>query len=205
MKNGSSCEKDGFIPSMVANMQNYSIESDLGDVSAFEALDHPPACTNSMVNTQTQSNTIATHGRGSIAFHESVSDSENMVHQPQFQSWQSRDCLTESVVPNNSALEQEDLTLRDESVGFSNAYPQGILTSLTQALQSSGVDMSQASISVKIDGGKRLTTGVTSVPLPSDSKKEIQYVSNQAMPQTGVRSCTEESDQAYKRHRTGKC
>ncbi|KAE8671062.1 BES1-interacting Myc-like protein 2, putative isoform 2 [Hibiscus syriacus] len=174
MKNGSSCENDGIMPSMVANMQNYSIESDLGDASVFKALDHPPASATSIVNTQTRSNTTATHGRGSLAFHESVSDSENM----------------------------DDLTIRDEPEGLSNAYSQGFW--LIVALQSSGDDMSQASIRVKIDAVKRVASGVTS--MPSNSKeKEIQYVSNQVMAQTGVRSCSEEFDQAYKRHRTGKC
>ncbi|KAK8557715.1 hypothetical protein V6N13_008103 [Hibiscus sabdariffa] len=199
-KNGYSCENDGIIPSIVANMQN-SIESDLGDASVLKALDHPPASASSMVNIQL--NAIATHGRGSngIAFHGSAS--ENMVHEPHFQSWQSRDCLSESVIPNNSALEQEDLTIRDESVGLSNAYSQGILSSLTQALQSSGVDMSQASVSVKIDVAKRVASGVTSMPSGS-KEKEIQYVSNQVMAETGIRSCSEESDQAYKRRRTGK-
>ncbi|KAE8659369.1 hypothetical protein F3Y22_tig00116962pilonHSYRG00186 [Hibiscus syriacus] len=202
MKNGSSCENDGIIPSMVVNMQN-SIESNLGDAAVFKALDHPPASATSKVNMQTRSDAIATHGRGSIAFHESASDSVNMVHQPQFQSWQSRDCLAESVIPNNSAIEQEELTIRDESVGLSSAYSQGILNSLTLALQSSGVDMSQASISVKIDVGKRVVSGVTFMP-SSSKEKEIQYISNQVMIQTGVRSCSEESDQAHKRHRTGK-
>ncbi|KAE8709314.1 hypothetical protein F3Y22_tig00110332pilonHSYRG01296 [Hibiscus syriacus] len=202
MKNGSTCENDGIIPSMVANMQN-SIESNLGDAAVFKALDHPPASATSMVNMQTRSDAIATHGRGSIAFHESASDSENMIHQPHFQSWQSRDCLTESVIPNNSAIEQEDLTIRDESVGLSSAYSQGILNSLTQALQSSGVEMSQASISVKIDVGKRVVSRVTSMPSSSE-EKEIRYISNQVMIQTGVRSCSEEFDQAYKRRRTGK-
>ncbi|KAL4310843.1 hypothetical protein GQ457_01G036800 [Hibiscus cannabinus] len=202
MKNGSGCENDGVIPSLVANMPN-SIESDLGDAAVFKALDHPPASATSIVNMQTQSDAMATHGRGSIAFHESASDSENMVHQPQFPSWQSRDCLTESVIPNNSAIEQEDMTIRDESVGLSSAYSHGILNYLTQALQSSGVDMSQASISVKIDVGKRVASGVTYMP-SSSKEREIQYVSNQVMVQTGVRSCSEESDQAFKRHRTGK-
>ncbi|KAL4384949.1 hypothetical protein GQ457_15G015890 [Hibiscus cannabinus] len=162
-KDGYSCENDGVIPSMVVNMQN-SIESDLGDASVLKALDHPPASATSMVNIQTQSNAIDTHGE---------------------------------------ALEQGNLAIRDESVGLSNAYSQGILSSLTQALQSSGVDMSQASVSVKIDVGKRVASGVTSMP-SSSKEKEIQYVSNQAMAQTGIRSCSEESDQAYKRHRTGK-
>ncbi|XP_021296318.1 transcription factor BIM2-like isoform X2 [Herrania umbratica] len=174
--------------------------------SFFKALDHPPGSATSMVNMQTQPNTFATHGRGSIptqSFHESASDSENVVYRPQFQSWQSRECLTESAVPNNSANGQEDLTVRDDSVGLSSAYSQGILNSLTQALQSSGVDMSQASVSVQIDVGKRVASGVTSMA-SSSKEKEIQYRSNQMIAQTGAHSYTEESDQAYKRRRTGK-
>ncbi|KAK6255858.1 hypothetical protein SCA6_017163 [Theobroma cacao] len=205
MKNGSSCENNVIIPSILANTQN-SIESDLGNAAVFKALDHPPGSATSVVNMQTQPNTFATHGRGSIptqSFHESASDSENVVYRPQFQSWQSRECLTESAVPNNSANGQEDLTIRDDSVGLSSAYSQGILNSLTQALQSSGVDMSQASISVQIDVGKRVASGVTSMA-SSSKEKEIQYRSNQMMAQTGAHSYTEESDQAYKRRRTGK-
>ncbi|XWS75631.1 hypothetical protein CRYUN_Cryun01aG0107600 [Craigia yunnanensis] len=205
MKNGSSCENDVAIPSKLANTQN-SIESDLGNAAVFKALDHPPVSATSMVNMQTQSNTFATHGRGSIptnSFHESASDSENMVYRPQFQSWQSRECLTESAVLNNSVNEGEDLTIRGESVGLSSAYSQGVLNSLTQALQSSGVDMSQASISVQIDVGKRGASGGTSMA-SSSKEKEIQYTSNQVMAKTGVYNFTGESDQASKRHRTGK-
>ena len=127
MNNGSSCENDVAIPSMFANTQN-SIESDLGNAAVFKALDHLPGSATSMVNMQIQSNTFATHGRGSIptkSFHESASDSENMVYRPQFQSWQSRECPIESAVPNNSVNEGEDLTIRSESVGLSSAYSQG--------------------------------------------------------------------------------
>ncbi|XP_022727919.1 transcription factor BIM3-like [Durio zibethinus] len=205
IKNGSSCENDVVIQSMLANAQN-SIESDLGNAAVFKALDHPPGSATSMVNMQTQSNTFATHRRVSIpthSFHESTSDSENMVYQPQFQSWQSSECLTESNVQKNSANEGEDLTIRGESEVLSSAYSQGVLNSLTQALESSGVDMSLASISVQIDVGKRVATGVTSMA-SSYKEREIQYTSNQVMAQTGVHSYTEESDQAYKRRRTGK-
>ncbi|XP_022771851.1 transcription factor BIM2-like isoform X2 [Durio zibethinus] len=205
MKNGSSCENDVVIPSMLANTQN-SIESDLGNAAVFKALDHPPGSATIMVNMQTQSNTFATHGSGSIptnSFHESASDSENLVNRPQFQPWQSRECLTENAVPNNSVNEGEDLTIRGESVGLSSAYSQGVLNSLTQALQSSGVDMSQVSISVQIDVGKQGDSGGTSMA-SSSKEKEIQYTSNQLMSQTGVHNYTEESDQAYKRHRTRK-
>lgn len=43
-----------------------------------------------------------------------------------------------------------------------------ILYTLTQALQSSGVDMSQATVSVQIDVGRRAKTGLT--PSTSSSK-----------------------------------
>ncbi|XVE78589.1 hypothetical protein DITRI_Ditri13aG0158100 [Diplodiscus trichospermus] len=206
MKNGSCCDND-VIPSMLPTTQN-SIESDMGNTAVFKALDHPPGSATSMVNMQTQSNTFSTHGRGSIpthSFHEPASDSENIVYRPQFQSWQSRECLTETAVPNNSANEQDHFTkqFRGESEALSSAYSQGVLNSLTQALQSSGVDMSQASISVQIDVGKRVATGVTSMA-SSSKEKDIQYTSNQVMVQTGVHSCTEESDRAYKRRRTGR-
>ncbi|XVF81782.1 hypothetical protein PTKIN_Ptkin15bG0183900 [Pterospermum kingtungense] len=205
MKNGSSCENDVVIPSMLANTQN-SIESDLGNAAVFKTLDHPPGSATSMVSMQTHTNTFVTHGNGSIpthSFHESASDSENMVYRPQFPSWESRECLTETALPNNSANERDDLTIRGESEGLSSAYSRGVLNSLTQALQSSGVDMSQANISVQIDVGKRIATGVTSMA-SSSKEKQIQYTSNQAMAQTGVRSHVEESDQACKRQRTGK-
>ncbi|XVF36294.1 hypothetical protein REPUB_Repub19eG0045800 [Reevesia pubescens] len=83
------------------------------------------------------------------------------------------------------------------------SFPDRVLNSLTQALQSSGVDMSHASISMQIDVGKREAIGGTSMA-SSSKDKEIQYTSNQAMAQTGVQNYTEESDQAYKRRRTGK-
>ncbi|OMO52576.1 hypothetical protein CCACVL1_29182 [Corchorus capsularis] len=203
MKNGTSCENNVAIPSMLANTQN-SIESDLGNAAVFKALDHPPGSATSMVNVQSQSNTFATHGRGGIptqSFHESASESENAVYRPQFQ-WQSRECLIDAAVPNNSANELEDLTIRGDT-GLSSAYSQGVLNTLTQALQSSGVDISQANISVQIDVGKRVASGLNSMA-SSSKEKEIQYTSNQVMAQTGVHSYTEESDQAYKRRRTGK-
>ncbi|XVF71325.1 hypothetical protein PTKIN_Ptkin12aG0028100 [Pterospermum kingtungense] len=205
MKNGSSCENDVVIPPILANTQD-SIDSDLGNAAVFKPMDNPPAPATSMVNMQTQSDTFATHGRGSIptnSFHEAPSDSENMVYRPQFQSWQSRECLIEGAVPNDSVNELEDLTIRGEPVRLSSAYSQGILNSLTQALQSSGVDMSQASISVQIDVGKRGASGGTSMASCS-KEKEIQHTSNQVMEQTGVHNYTEESDQGYKRRRTGK-
>ncbi|KAH6758514.1 hypothetical protein C2S51_018749 [Perilla frutescens var. frutescens] len=49
----------------------------------------------------------------------------------------------------------QEPTIESGTINISSVYSQGLLNSLTQALQSSGVDLSQASISVQIDLGKR--------------------------------------------------
>ncbi|PAN08008.2 hypothetical protein PAHAL_1G379000 [Panicum hallii] len=51
----------------------------------------------------------------------------------------------------------EKQTLHEDTHSLSNAYSQGLLNRLTQALKSSGVDPSQASISVEINMDKRAT------------------------------------------------
>nr|XP_018679220.1 PREDICTED: transcription factor BIM2 isoform X5 [Musa acuminata subsp. malaccensis] len=51
--------------------------------------------------------------------------------------------------------EPEELALDEGTISVSAAYSHGLLNTLTQALQSSGVDLSRASISVQINLGKR--------------------------------------------------
>ncbi|XP_047964533.1 transcription factor BIM1-like [Salvia hispanica] len=49
----------------------------------------------------------------------------------------------------------QDMTIESGTINISSVYSQGLLNTLTQALQRSGVDLSQASISVQIDLGKK--------------------------------------------------
>ncbi|XP_021718340.1 transcription factor BIM2-like [Chenopodium quinoa] len=56
--------------------------------------------------------------------------------------------------PNNCD-EQGEYTIEGGTINISNSYSHGLLMTLTQALQSSGVDLSQANISIRIDLGKR--------------------------------------------------
>jgi hypothetical protein len=51
--------------------------------------------------------------------------------------------------------EHEELTIDEGTISLSSNYSQELLTVLSQALQSSGIDLSQASISVQINLGKR--------------------------------------------------
>ncbi|GER31886.1 basic helix-loop-helix (bHLH) DNA-bindingsuperfamily protein [Striga asiatica] len=53
----------------------------------------------------------------------------------------------------------DDLMIEGGTISISSVYSQGLLNSLSQALQSTGVDLSEASISVQINLGKRAQRG----------------------------------------------
>ncbi|KAL7149239.1 hypothetical protein ABFS83_05G026300 [Erythranthe nasuta] len=57
--------------------------------------------------------------------------------------------------PSNGLNNQEDLIIEGGTIGISGVYSQRLLNSFTQALESTGVDLSQATISVQINLGKR--------------------------------------------------
>ncbi|KAJ6936411.1 transcription factor BIM2-like isoform X1 [Populus alba x Populus x berolinensis] len=202
MKNGSAHENSV----MLANVHN-SIESDMGAAAMYKTLDHPHGPTNPAIpfDAQTPSNVFAAVGRGGLptqSLQESVSDVENMAYQLQSQLLHGRPCATECSTPNNTLNGQEDLASDSLSVNISNAYSQQILNTLTQALQSSGVDLAQTSIGVQIDVGKR-ENSTTAVAAPSS--KVNQYLSNQLSVQDGAGSSAENSEQAHKRPRREKC
>ncbi|KAI3504713.1 hypothetical protein L1887_26390 [Cichorium endivia] len=62
--------------------------------------------------------------------------------------------LTNSISTNHK-LKDEELIIESGKISISTMYSQGISSALTQALKTSGVDLSEANISVQIDLGKR--------------------------------------------------
>ncbi|XP_039042409.1 transcription factor BIM1-like isoform X3 [Hibiscus syriacus] len=82
------------------------------------------------------------------------SDAENSVSQPQTIPCHTRSCTTNGSLPNEKPKEQE-LTIEGGTISISCAYSQQLLSTLTQALQTSGLDLSHASLSVQIELGKR--------------------------------------------------
>jgi hypothetical protein len=56
---------------------------------------------------------------------------------------------------NSEMLKDPDLAIDEGTISLSSQYSQGLLATLNQALQNSGIDLSQASISVQINLGKR--------------------------------------------------
>ncbi|XP_051116769.1 transcription factor BIM1 [Andrographis paniculata] len=56
----------------------------------------------------------------------------------------------------------QELNIESGTINFSSIYSQGLLAALTQALRKSGVDLSQASLSVQIKLGKRANAAPSS-------------------------------------------
>ncbi|XP_021604632.1 transcription factor BIM1 isoform X2 [Manihot esculenta] len=165
---------------------NNSIECDLGTTAV-------------PFNTQVQSNMFAAVGRAGVTaqpLQESVSDADNIAYQLHSQLWQDRPCVPGCTAPENILSGQGEPMIESGFVSISNAYSQGILDTLTQALRSSGVDLTQTNISVQIDVGRQENRGA-GITASSSKDQEYLYCNNQEMEQTGVGI-----DQAHKRQRT---
>ncbi|KAL4639856.1 hypothetical protein ACB092_03G249000 [Castanea dentata] len=108
---------------------------------------------------------------------------------------------TESPMTSETLNQQEELIIEGGTISISSVYSQGLLNTLTQALQSAGVDLSQASVSVQIDLGKRANRGMTSgTSIAKDHENPPS--SHQAMTHLTDAGSREDSDQAQKRLRT---
>uniref|UniRef100_A0A2P2JAG3 Uncharacterized protein n=1 Tax=Rhizophora mucronata TaxID=61149 RepID=A0A2P2JAG3_RHIMU len=157
-------------------------------------------------NVQAESNMFTAAERSSMptqTLQESLSDAENLVYQMESHPWQGQSCATDCAAPNVTLSGQEDPMGESGSSNFSSAHSQGVLNTLTKALQSSGVDLAQTSISVQINVSKRVNSGTTCTT-SSSKAQENQYVNSGAMEQTGVGRSVEATGQAQKRPRTQK-
>ncbi|KAJ1280815.1 hypothetical protein BS78_04G262000 [Paspalum vaginatum] len=82
---------------------------------------------------------------------ENCANNSTPSKQPQWLSMSTSD--SGNITPRKNKKQ----TLQEDTQSLSNAYSQGLLNRLTQALRSSGVDPSQASISVEINMDRRAT------------------------------------------------
>ncbi|KAK8507051.1 hypothetical protein V6N13_069844 [Hibiscus sabdariffa] len=83
-----------------------------------------------------------------------VSPQPNLITSAQSRSRLPSDAETNGALPIKNPKEQEP-TVEGGTISISSVYSQGLLSTLTRALQTSGVDLSHASISVQIDLGKQ--------------------------------------------------
>nr|XP_019707623.1 transcription factor BIM2 isoform X4 [Elaeis guineensis] len=126
---------------------------------------------------------------------------DNMASQSQ--SWQRPSGPADCNIGGDMLSEQEELAIDEGTISISSVYTQGILTTLTQALESSGIDLSQASISVQINLGKRAISRRPTATTTMSGAKDHEDPSavNQVMGDSRVGSSGEESEQALKRHK----
>ncbi|XP_010261228.2 PREDICTED: transcription factor BIM2 isoform X2 [Nelumbo nucifera] len=189
-------------PPMLANAQN-AVDADLRAGGANKIMDHHAGLTNKGVPMPIsfQPNMLTPVVRGAVLAQPSqrpFSDADNMASQQQTQLWQSRTCTTDCPATSDTVNEQEEVTIEEGTISISSAYSQGLLNNLTQALQCSGVDLSQASISVQIDLGKRAVSRLAG--MTSSAKEDC--TGNQAVSHSKGASSGEDSDQASKRLKT---
>ncbi|CAH1431229.1 unnamed protein product [Lactuca virosa] len=68
--------------------------------------------------------------------------------------------------------QQDELMVEGGTISISSVYSQGLLNSLTDALQNSGVDLTQATISVQVDLGKRANRGLISTTKEHENSQQ---------------------------------
>uniref|UniRef100_A0A7N0UEN2 BHLH domain-containing protein n=1 Tax=Kalanchoe fedtschenkoi TaxID=63787 RepID=A0A7N0UEN2_KALFE len=125
-----------------------------------------------------------------------VSDTETATSQ-HTQREDVRRCEIECATPSND----QELAIEGGTINISSTYSQGFLSTLTQALQSLGVDLSQSRISVQIDLGKQnnIKLGSATKMTKVDELNSTSHVkANSTSPHI-----SEYSGQAVKRLKTG--
>ncbi|KAL0396626.1 UNVERIFIED_CONTAM: Transcription factor BIM2 [Sesamum calycinum] len=154
-------------PTVLSNAQN-SVGSDLTGSALYRSTDNPPMTMKALpLNMPPQApmfeSVTAQPHPGSFP------DAGQLTQQSRSHFWQGRSCGNDCSVPIYAA-NKEELKSESGEASISNSYSQGttlsnlwchnfvlnrLLNSLTNALQSSGVDLSQTSISVQLDIGKQ--------------------------------------------------
>ncbi|MED6110177.1 hypothetical protein PIB30_040593 [Stylosanthes scabra] len=179
------------------------VEPGLNTVTTFKNMDHPPGITNNTFPIPITSPPNFFPPRKTIGLgemphvtHRLPSDAGNGIYQP------SMECQT--VTATNEKLKEKELTIEGGAISISSVYSKGLLDTLTHALQSSGVDLSQASISVQIELGKQANIIRPTLPMSMCGVKDDEVPSNnQRMMRSRVAS-SEKSDQPVKKLKTCK-
>ncbi|OMO93635.1 hypothetical protein CCACVL1_06424, partial [Corchorus capsularis] len=127
-------------PTMITNAQN-PLEHDPIRDAASKTMDRQPELVNKGMPLPTRGDNVLVH-----PLQRPISEAQS----------------TECLISNETLSQPEDLTIEGGTISISSVYSHGLLNSLAEALQSAGLDLSQANISVQIDLGKRANRGLTS-------------------------------------------
>lgn len=150
--------EDDVHPTLLSNAQN-SVEPDLTGATLYKSTDNLPMTTQGLPLDMPLQAAIFESFPGQ-ALQGSFPEADQLNQQSQCHFWQGRSCADDCSVPVYSA-NGEELKSESGEASISNVYSQGLLNSLRSSLQSSGVDLSQTSISVQLDIGKQTNDGST--------------------------------------------
>ncbi|OIW19682.1 hypothetical protein TanjilG_18492 [Lupinus angustifolius] len=186
-------------PKIRGSTQN--VEPGLSTATNFKTMDHHPRIANNAfpIPSSPQPNFFTPTqcgGQGGVVSQLTrrlASDAENAIYQP------FEECQT--MMATSEKLKDKELTIEGGAISISSVYSKGLLDTLTHALQSSGVDLSQSSISVQIELGKQAKIRPT-IPMSMCGAKGDEVPSNnQRMMRSRVAS-SEHSDQPVKKLKT---
>ncbi|XP_022737710.1 transcription factor BIM1-like [Durio zibethinus] len=200
---GKFDEKNISITPTIPGSPQNPIESDMSIATTFRAIDPRSGMMNKTmpfpVSIQPNPLTSA-HGTGAAAQLPSglPSDSENSASQPQSVPYHTGSCTTNGALPTEK-LKEKELTIEGGTISISSVYSQGLLNTLTQVLQTSGVDLSNASISVQIELGKQSSSRSAA---PTSTLKDREALSTHQGAMRSRVGCNEDSDQPLKKLKT---
>ncbi|KAF1002820.1 transcription factor BIM3-like [Apium graveolens] len=179
-------------PATLTNSHN-SIDSDFG--CEYRATDHGAGSQAVSLGMSVAANLF--EGGTNEAPPISFSNTELLASQIQPRHWHDRavECATTSYTPDE--LEE----LNTERIAVSDSCSQGLLNTLTHALESSGVDLSQTNISVELDIAKHSDSRITSMAFCSKDNRNLPP-NNEALSNYGIGSSSNDSIQGHKRQRT---
>nr|QOJ43689.1 bHLH transcription factor [Dracaena cambodiana] len=193
------------VPGMLSAAQN-PIDSEMSPAVSYKPMENDVGFTSkaSSAPVPSQPNYVSVERAGAAQPQQRlISDIDDMAARSQSQWLRPSGPLDYNSVSSDVLSEQEELTIGEGTINLSTVYSQNILNTLNQALESSGVDLSQANISVQINLGKRATRRTTATTM--SSAKELDDPLSLHRPMIGhsrVGSSGEEFEQAPKRQKS---
>lgn len=178
-------------PATLTSTHN-SIDSDFG-CETYRATDHGAASQAVSLGMSVAANLF--EGGTTEPPQVSFSNTELLASQSQSRLWHDRP--VESATTSYTPDELEELNTER----ISDSCSQGLLNTITHALESSGVDLSLTNISVELDIAKHSDSGITTMAFCPKDNKNLPP-NNEALSHYGIGSSSNDSIQAHKRLRT---
>ncbi|EPS71585.1 hypothetical protein M569_03183 [Genlisea aurea] len=169
-RNSMGPEDNAILNPSLLNDAHDSVDADLTGATLYNVPDGQQIPTNTLpLNMHLFGDLSSQHHEGGLV------GSEHVTHQSQSHDLLMRAREQDCSAPDYPINGEELITDSGEAASISNNCSQRLLSSLVKALQSSGVDLSQSSISVQLDIGKQGHGNVCDVDYASPTNEEFRH------------------------------